>query len=138
VPPASISPIAFEGTLFAPAQAHAVGLVHELAPTADLLARATAKAQAYASQPPAAVAQVKRALRAASLEAAARTANQEVTRWLEAWFSPEAQARLRAAVAQLGGPVGRAPADNLPDRPQPSRAVSQPLPRFKRGTRDPF
>ncbi|HEX3762158.1 MAG TPA: enoyl-CoA hydratase/isomerase family protein [Kofleriaceae bacterium] len=138
VPAASIAPIAFEGTLFAPAQAHAIGLVHELAPAADLIARATARAQAYASRPPVAVAQVKRALRAASLETVARTADQEVTRWLETWFSPEAQSRLRAAVAQLGGPVGRAPVDTLPDRPQPTRAVSQPLPRFKRGTREPF
>jgi hypothetical protein len=62
----------------------------------------------------------------------------DVTRWLETWFSPEAQARLRAAVARLGGPVARAPADvRPPDRPQP-HSMSQSLPRFKRGTRDPF
>ncbi len=137
VPPASIAPIAFEGTLFAPAQARALGLVHELAPAADLLALAIAKAETYASRPPAAVAQVKRALRAASLDAVARTADQEVTRWLETWYSPEAQARLRAAVAQLGGAVDRAPVNAPLDQPPPSRAVSQPLPRFRRGTREP-
>ena len=135
VPPASIAPIAFDGTLFAPTQAHALGLVHELAPAADLVAVATAKAHVYASRPSAAVTQVKRALRAASLEAAARTADQEMRRWLEAWFSPEAQARLRAAVAELGGPITRAPVETLPDRPQPARAVSQPLPRFRRDPR---
>ncbi len=139
VPPASIVPIAMEGTLFNPAQAHALGLVHELAPAAELMARATAKAQTLASRPPAAIAQVKRALRAASLDAVARSAEQEVTRWLETWFSPEAQARLRATVARLGGPVPRTSADTLPpDRPQPPRSVSQPLPRLKRSTRDPL
>jgi hypothetical protein len=35
-------------------------------------------------------------------------------------------------------PVPRAPADTLPDRSLPPRSVSQPLPRFKRGTRDPM
>jgi enoyl-CoA hydratase len=139
VPPASIVPIALDGTLFSPAQAPGLGLVHELAPAAELEARATARAQAFAARPAAAVAQVKRALRAASLEAVARTAEQEVTRWLDTWFSPEAQARLRAAVARLGGPVGRAPSDALPpDRPRAPHGVSQPLPRFKRSTRDPL
>jgi enoyl-CoA hydratase len=139
VPPASIVPIAFEGTLFTPAQAREVGLVHELAPEADLLARAMARAQSFAELPQPAVAQVKRALRAPSLETIARIADQETGRWLETWFSPEAQARLRAAVAQLGGAVGRAaqPTTSVADLIRPSHSVSQPLPRFKRGTRDP-
>jgi len=139
VPPASIVPIAFEGTLFTPAQARELGLVHELAPEADLLARATARAQAFAERPQPAVAQVKRALRAPSLETIARIADQETGRWLETWFSPEAQARLRAAVAQLGGAVGRAaqPTTSVADLIRPSHSVSQPLPRFKRGTREP-
>ena len=138
VPPASIVPIAFEGTLFAPAQARELGLVHELAPEADLLARAMARAQSFAERPQPAVAQVKRALRAPSLETIARVADQETGRWLDTWFSPEAQARLRAAVAQLGGAVGRAqPTTSVADLIRPSHSVSQPLPRFKRGTRDP-
>lgn len=101
VPPASISPIAIEGRLMSPADALGLGLVHEVVPAEELLARATAKANAYAALPPAAVAHVKHALRAPSLEAVARTADGDATRWLETWFSSEAQSRLRAAVARL-------------------------------------
>ena len=101
VPPASIGPIAFEGTLMSPADALRLGLVHEVAPGGDLLARATARARAYAAVPPAAVAQVKHALRAPALDAVARTADAATTRWLETWFSHDAQARLRAVVAKL-------------------------------------
>ena len=101
VPPASIGPIAMEGTLFPAADAQALGLVHQLAPADQLLAQATAKAKAYAALPPAAVAHVKHALRAPSLEAVAGTAEAQATRWLATWFSPEAQSRLRAAVARL-------------------------------------
>jgi enoyl-CoA hydratase len=101
VPPASIGPIAIEGRLMSPADALALGLVHQLAPDGDLLAQATAKAKAYAALPPAAIAHVKQALRAPSLEAVARAVEGDATRWLETWFSPEAQSRLRAAVARL-------------------------------------
>jgi enoyl-CoA hydratase len=101
VPPASIGPIAIEGRLMSPGDALGLGLVHEVAPAGELLARATAKAKAYAALPQAAVAHVKHGLRAPSLEAVARTADSDATRWLETWFSPEAQARLRAAVARL-------------------------------------
>jgi enoyl-CoA hydratase/carnithine racemase len=101
VPPASIGRIAIEGTLFSPADAHALGLIHQLAPADQLLAQATAKAKAYAALPPVAVAHVKHALRAPSLDAVARTAEAQATRWLETWFSPEAQSRLRATVARL-------------------------------------
>jgi len=101
VPPASIGPIAIEGRLMSPADALGLGLVHEVVPAGELLARATAKATAYAALPTAAVAHVKHAIRAPSLEAVARTADGDATRWLETWFSPEAQSRLRAAVARL-------------------------------------
>jgi enoyl-CoA hydratase len=101
VPPASILSIAFEGTLFAPADALALGLVHELAPPAALLARATAKATAIAALPSAAIAQVKHSLRAPILERIARTVDADATRWLDTWFSAPAQTRLRAVVAKL-------------------------------------
>jgi enoyl-CoA hydratase len=137
VPPASLVPIAIEGNLFDPAQALAIGLVHELAPPDDLLERATARAQAFAERPPAAVAQVKQALRADSLEAVARTAERETARWLDTWFNPDAQARLRAAVAKLGGAVARTQPDAQHDTDRPPHSVSQPLPRFRRGSREP-
>jgi enoyl-CoA hydratase len=138
VPPASILPIAIEGTLFSPAEAYGLGLVHELAPPGDLIERAAVRAERLATLPPVAVAQVKAALRAPILETIARTSEQEVNRWLDTWFSTEAQARLRNAVARLGGPVGRTRTDaSAADLVRPSHKVSQPLPRFRRGTRDP-
>ena len=108
VPPTSLVPIAMEGVLFTPADALARGLVHEVAPTGDLIGRATAKAASFASRPAAAMAQVKRALRAPILESVARASEHEAARWLETWFTPEAQSRLRAAVAKLGGPAAPA------------------------------
>jgi enoyl-CoA hydratase len=139
VPPASILPIAFEGALFNPRDALALGLVHDVAPAADLLARATAKAATLAALPAAAIAQIKRALRAPVLDTLARTADAETTRWLDTWFHPDAQSRLRAAVAKLGG---RAPAQSQPGAPavnEPTRRpVTSPLPRLKAHTqRDP-
>jgi enoyl-CoA hydratase len=139
VPPASILPIAFEGKLFNPRDALALGLVHEVAPSAELLARATAKAETLAALPAAAIAQIKHALRAPVLDTLARTADAETTRWLDTWFHPDAQSRLRAAVAKLGG---RAPAQSQPGAPaanEPARRpVTSPLPRLKAHTqRDP-
>jgi enoyl-CoA hydratase len=107
VPPASLVPIAMEGNLVSPREALALGLVHELAPDAELIARATARARVLAARPAPAVAQIKRALRGPALDTIARTSEAETTRWLETWFSPEAQARLRAAVARLGGAAAR-------------------------------
>ena len=103
VPPSSLAPIALEGRLFSPREAHALGLVHELAPEASLLARALERARALAGPPATAVAQVKRALRTPILEAIQRTADLETEAWLDTWFSPDAQARLRAAAAGLRG-----------------------------------
>lgn len=101
VPPASIIPIALEGRLFSPLDARDVGLVHELVPAGELLARAIAQAEALAANPSEAVGQIKRALRAPVIEAVARTAGAETERWLDSWFAAEAQARLRAAVDKL-------------------------------------
>jgi enoyl-CoA hydratase/carnithine racemase len=101
VPPASLVPIAYEGLLFSPPEALALGLVHELCPPEELLARASARAQALASVPSTAVAQVKLAIRRPALEAIARYSADETERWLDTWFSPGGQTRVREAVAQL-------------------------------------
>jgi enoyl-CoA hydratase len=139
VPPASLAPIAMEGTLLGPGEALGLGLVHDLAPAGDLLERATAKARTFAARPPAAVAQVKHALRAPSLDIITRTAEHEANRWLDTWFSPEAQSRLRATVAKLGGAADRAPSGPRAPEPAPhNRSVSQPLPRLgAHSRRDP-
>jgi enoyl-CoA hydratase/carnithine racemase len=101
VPPASLVSIALAGTLFAPADALAIGLVHETVPAGELATRAEAKARQLAL-PRAATQQVKRALRTPVIDAISRTGAVETERWLDSWFAPEAQARLRAAVAKLG------------------------------------
>jgi enoyl-CoA hydratase len=101
VPPSSLVPIAYEGRLFAPDEARALGLVHELVAPGELEARATARARALASVPESAVAQVKLGLRRPALEAISRNSDEETERWLDTWFSPPARARLEAAVAKL-------------------------------------
>jgi enoyl-CoA hydratase len=101
VPPASLIPVALEGRLFSPLEARTLGLVHEVAPAGELLARAEEKARSLAAPPGAGVSQVKRALRAPILEAIARNTAAEAERWLDAWFAPGAQERLRAMVATL-------------------------------------
>lgn len=101
VPPTSLVPIAYEGRLFAPPEAHALGLVHELSPADELEARAVARARALATVPSTAVAQVKLGLRRAAMETIARVSAEETERWLDTWFSPAARERLTAAVAKL-------------------------------------
>jgi enoyl-CoA hydratase len=103
VPPTSLVPIALEGKLFSPAEALALGLVHEVVPAAELRARATAKARLLAEIPPAGSAQVKRSLRRPVLDAIERYSAPETERWLDSWFAPGAQDRLRATVAKLKG-----------------------------------
>jgi enoyl-CoA hydratase len=101
VPPGSLRPIALEGNLFAPADALAVGLVDEVAPAGEVIARAIARAKALAQAPRAAYAQVKLALRRPALEAMERHGEQERERWLDAWFAEAAQRRLAETVARL-------------------------------------
>jgi enoyl-CoA hydratase len=101
VGPASLVPIAFEGKLFSPADALALGLVHEVVDADALEARARARAQSLASVPATAVAQVKLGLRRPAIEAIRARAAEETERWLDTWFSPPAQQLLRETVARL-------------------------------------
>jgi enoyl-CoA hydratase len=103
VPSSSLVTIAYEGRLFSPSEAHELGLVDELAPASTLLDHALVKARALAAVPSTGVAQVKMGLRRAALEAVARNSAEESERWLDTWFSPDAQTRLRAVVAKLKG-----------------------------------
>ena len=101
VPPASLVSIALAGTLFNPADALAIGLVHETVPAGELATHTEAKAHQLAL-PRAATQQVKRALRTPVIDAISRTSAVETERWLDSWFAADAQARLRAAIAKLG------------------------------------
>jgi enoyl-CoA hydratase len=101
VPASSLAPIALEGRLFQPREALQLGLVHEVVPEAQLVAKALERAAALAALPPHGVRQVKAALRRPAAEAVKAHDAAEAERWLDGWFSPETQARLRAAVAKL-------------------------------------
>ncbi len=103
VPPASLLPIALEGRLFAPAEALALGLVHEVVPEARLLERAMEKARELAALPASAVRQVKASLRSHVSGVVHRASADDTRGWVQTWFSDEGQQRLRAAVARLKG-----------------------------------
>lgn len=101
VPPASIVPIAYEGRLFSPPEALALGLVHELTTLAELETRAVTRARELASVPSTAVAQVKLGVRRPAIDWIARHSAEETERWLDTWFSSDARDRLTQAVAKL-------------------------------------
>jgi enoyl-CoA hydratase len=101
LPPASFVPVALEGKLFAPADALRVGLVDEVVAPAELLPRAIERARELAALPSAAFAQVKLGWRGAAIEAIARDNDDVRERWLDTWFSTDAQQRLRAVVDRL-------------------------------------
>jgi enoyl-CoA hydratase len=101
VPGPSLLPIALQGRLLSPAHARELGLVEEVVPAAELVARALDKARALAAVPQSGFRQVKAALRRPALEALARGASDENERWLDSWFSDTGQRLLREAVRRL-------------------------------------
>ena len=103
LPASSLVPIALEGTLLTPVEAKRLGLVAEVVPAAELLSQGIERARSLAGGTPAAVAQIKQALRAPSLERIQEESKRQMEIWLDAWFSPMTQKRIRNAVAQLTG-----------------------------------
>lgn len=101
VPPSSLGPLAREGRIVLPHEALDLDLVHALAQTDDLESRAIDVARSLMRLPAAAYAQVKTALRAPVLRAIEATRAEVDAAWLDTWFSPEAQTRLREAVSRL-------------------------------------
>jgi enoyl-CoA hydratase len=98
-----LTEVALEGRLYSPAEALAVGLVDAVVPPGELEAVAIARARTLGAIPPAAFATTKESVRRPVLEAIARYEETDADRWLDTWFSADAQERLRAAVAKLGG-----------------------------------
>ncbi len=103
LPASSLVPIALEGTLLTPVEAKRLGLVAEVVPAAVLLSQGIERARSLAGGTPAAVAQIKQALRGPSLERIQEQSSRQMEIWLDAWFSPMTQERIRNAVAQLTG-----------------------------------
>jgi Delta3-Delta2-enoyl-CoA isomerase len=101
VPGSSLAPLALEGRLVSPREALQLGLLHELVPEADLLPRALQRAGALAALPPAGLRMVKDSLRKPVAAAARANEDAEAEHWLDTWFSPESQQKLKETVARL-------------------------------------
>jgi len=104
VPAASLLPIALEGKLFGAAEALALGLVHERVAPAELAARAIVRARELGAPPGAGFAQAKTAIRRPAVNAVTALGDSERERWLDTWYSPDAQQRLAEQVARLSAP----------------------------------
>jgi enoyl-CoA hydratase len=101
VPASTLGPVALEGRLLGPEEAHALGLVHEVVPPAQLLAAAVLRATALAALPGPAFRQIKEAIRAPVVEAVRRSGAEDARRWVETAFSPPARGRLAEVLARL-------------------------------------
>ncbi|GJM21620.1 MAG: enoyl-CoA hydratase [Planctomycetota bacterium] len=89
------------GELFAPDDARQLGLLDELVPAEELIEQAQARAEALAKIPLSAFADTKRRLREPTLQAARAASPRDLDSWVDVWFEPVTQARLKAAVAAL-------------------------------------
>jgi len=101
VPGSSLTPLALEGRLVSPREALQLGLLHDLVPEGDLLDRALKRAADLAALPPAGLRRVKESLRKPVAAAARANATTEGELWLDTWFSPDTQSRLRETVSRL-------------------------------------
>jgi enoyl-CoA hydratase/carnithine racemase len=101
MPPPSLLPIALEGRLFSPEEAHSVGLLHEVVSADGLEQRAVAKAMELGALPGAAFAAVKHGIRAPVAQRVRDLAAQDSSRWAETWLGDEARERRRRAIERL-------------------------------------
>ncbi len=101
VPGSSLAPLALEGRLVSPREALQLGLLHELVPEGELLPRALQRASALAALPPAGLRMVKESLRKAVAASARAGQEAQAESWLDGWFAPDTQERLREMVARL-------------------------------------
>jgi enoyl-CoA hydratase len=104
VPPTSLFTIALEGKLFGPGEAYALRLVDDVCEAATLERLALERAAALARLPGAGYAQAKAALRRPAALAIEQYGEGESERWLDSWFSDEAQAVLAEQVKRLTAP----------------------------------
>ena len=92
------------GTLLSAAEAERAGLVDEVVPPEQVVARAVAVAGELAALPRAAMAETRRLARAdlvALFDGGSPAADSEVEGLLDSWFGAEAQATMRALVERL-------------------------------------
>ena len=79
--------IALSGTMYAPEEALALGLVDQVVPQTDLLAAAREVARVHGEKEPAAFRSVKMLLRAPVLEEMARREEASLREFVEIWYS---------------------------------------------------
>jgi enoyl-CoA hydratase len=90
--------VVLTGSLYSPAEARALGIVHRTVPASELIHEAENAGKRYAQATGRAAAILKRRWRGALWNEPARSEDEV---WLDSWFSPEAQRRIRAVVDSL-------------------------------------
>ena len=101
VPPGSLSRVALLGRNFADEQAIAAGLADELAGEKEFETACLSRLQEFAEKDPYSVAVTKAYLRADALRQIEAEDPVAAAAWLDGWFSPATQERIRATVASL-------------------------------------
>jgi enoyl-CoA hydratase/carnithine racemase len=101
LPSTSLLPVALKGELFEPHDALALGLIDEVVAPERLLETACEQARELGRPPLAAFGQIKLGWRRPIVDAVARSSDAQAEQWLDTWYSPEAQTRLRAVVERL-------------------------------------
>jgi enoyl-CoA hydratase len=105
VPPGALSRVALLGRNFADEEALAAGLADELAGE-DFERACLSRLQEFAEKDPYSLAVTKAYLRAESLRQMKAEDPAATAEWLDGWFSPGTQARIRATVASLARKTG--------------------------------
>jgi len=90
-----------EGPLFSPEEALECGLVDELVSPSELEERSIERAVQLAAVPREAFAESKRLIREAASRRAEEGRDGDGRQWIDLWFSPPAQDRIREIVAKL-------------------------------------
>jgi enoyl-CoA hydratase/carnithine racemase len=101
IPPPSLARVALLGENLTDEDARAAGLVHEVLPPEGFEAAALARLDEMADRDPHAVGTTKAYLRQAALAEMRAGDDARWGRFLDAWFSPAAQEKIRETVAAL-------------------------------------
>jgi enoyl-CoA hydratase/carnithine racemase len=101
VPPAAIAPVALLGRNFSAEAALHAGLAHETAPAEGFEETCLARLTEFIDKDAAALAVTKAFLRGEVLTAMRQHEAPRLGEWLDGWFSPTTQARIRTIVAGL-------------------------------------
>jgi 3,2-trans-enoyl-CoA isomerase len=96
--------LATGGLLIDPTEALRVGLIDEIAPVGDVVARTLSWAQELTSRPPTALRLTRALVRRPLIEAFASVEPTMLEGVVEQWFAAETQTVLRALAARLGKP----------------------------------